>query len=96
MVAEQEKSDCLQIGHVHVTRLLSAACDKLHSFSIRVMVPRKQHLKRISALATDGKSVAKRVRQSQNRRASLSPSNLDNYDQDNSVNNIESPPKELV
>ena len=49
--------------------------ENFHLFSIRVMVSRKQHLKRISALAADGKRVAKRARQSQNRRASSSPSN---------------------
>lgn len=64
-----------------------------------VMVSRKQHFKRISALAADGndgKRVAKRARQS--RQASSSPSNLDNSDRDhnNSINIIELQLQELV
>ena len=98
-----DKLDCLQIGHVHITILVSAAQKVVKSFiysatklqyHATVMVLHKQHLKCIAALAANGKRVAKRAWQS--RKASSSPSNLDNFDYDNSINIIESQPQKLV
>ena len=97
-----DKLDCFQIGHVHVIIFSFCGVESLifsateSYYHATVMVSRKQHLKRISALAADGKRVAKRARQS--RQASSSPSNLDNSngDHNNSINIIESQPQELV
>lgn len=56
------------------------------------MVSRKQRLRRISALAADGARDAKRAKVYQNWQASSVHYNLDNHDQDDSINNIELPP----
>ena len=60
------------------------------------MVSRKQHLKRISALAANDKRVAKRAWQSWQASSSLSNLDNSNHDHNNLINIIESQLQKLV